>query len=107
MGPITKERIAETLNLLPEVRWDRYLENHEGGWDCYGWIDRPDGRSDFALIRFDVIGLWLEFWTSSAEHSRSIFERLNNSSAEDHNDCVRIDETFGALVPNTTTSRAA
>jgi len=106
MGPITKQRIAQTLNLLPLVRWDRHLENHEGGVDVYGWIDRTDGRGDFVLIRFDLTGMWLEFWTSSADHSRSIFETLSGGPADDHNDCSRVDETFGDLVSHKATTGA-
>lgn len=102
--PIVQAEIAEVLNRLPEVRWDRFTYG-AGAAAVYGWIDRADGRADFVLVRFRVDDegtRFFDWWTSSAKHSLGICERLNGKVLG-HVDCERVDERFGHLVERTTT----
>ena len=96
--------IAERLNLLDEVRWDRFTA-YANEVTVYGWIDRGDGRSDFVLITFAINDLddsirWEQWFTSSAACSQSIYQRLSGRT-EGHVDCQRVDQTFGRLVRHT------
>lgn len=50
-----KGRVAQILNLLPEVKWDRWSGDlHSLDGICvYGWIQREDGKLDFILLRIE------------------------------------------------------
>jgi hypothetical protein len=98
--------LAEKMNLLPEVAWDRW-----GGWyeypgdegisaaTVFGWIARDDGRSDFVTLA----GFWTQeqglyhfsFNTSSARYSHEFAKRMG---IDGHRDCRRIEDDFGPLV---------
>jgi hypothetical protein len=99
--------IAERMNRLQEVAWDRCVLHAESGV-AYGWIARTDGHFDFVLLDFswgETTGLagervhWLAvgFTTSSAFYSREIDRRLRGTDAG-HVDCSRVEDVFGALV---------
>ncbi len=93
---------AEQMNKLPEVRWDRCTVRDPGYVaSAFGWIDRPDGRSDFVLVFF---GERFGFVTSSAEYTREISKRLLGTD-EGHRDCQRIEDVMGDLVGNKCQSR--
>lgn len=57
---------------LSFVKWDRYA-GHPGEFVVYGWIDRPDGRSDF-LILLVREGHVVRTITSSVQKSDGITE---------------------------------
>lgn len=102
--------IADWLNRLPFVRWDRYLrvpvEDADGGQHelvtVYGWIDRDDDRSDFVLMEFPSYSDRPGFNTSSAKHSAAINSLLYKDvdPTAPHYECQRIDDLVGDLVPN-------
>ncbi len=104
-----KTQVAAAMNLLPFVRWDRFIdwEYDEGsnGVLVYGWIDRDDGRADFVTLQFESAWGWkpdqCAATTSSAARSREIQQLLGHDAA-DHADCKRVDEHFGDLVRNKT-----
>lgn len=85
--------------LLDFVQWDRYSGNSEK-FVVFGWIARPDGRSDFVLLRVD--SQWIGFTTSSAEYSEEISRRLNDGvPTGTHTRCHRVEFNFSAQqVPN-------
>lgn len=102
------EPIAEWLNRLPFVRWDRCLRVPVGGdsqyemLTVYGWIDRDDGRADFVVMEFPSYDETPGFTTSSAKHSAAINQLLYKDADPNapHYECDRVDDVFGALVPN-------
>lgn len=88
------ERIARTLNLLPEVEWDRCAGDPAGYLYTFGWIPRGDGHRDFVAIDFrqGVVGI---FSTSSAELSEVFDRRLwPERDAKGHQPCRRISEVI-------------
>lgn len=108
-GPVEvswdREAMAGWLNRLDFVRWDRFVDAPAGPdhrmVSVYGWIGRPDGRSDFVQVDF---ASWAEqpgFSTSSAEYSALIVE-LFFGPGMPHIECQRVDEYFGGLVARTT-----
>jgi hypothetical protein len=103
----TAEQIADLMNLFPEVRWDRVSGVRERFF-VYGWLDREDGRADFAnliLELHDDDSLTHQFQTSSAERSEEFCRRLElycgaePDSPSDHAPCQRVEDLFGDLVP--------
>jgi hypothetical protein len=111
--------IAERMNRLDEVgvTWDRCVL-HDATGVAYGWIDRGDGRSDFVVLQFqwgETKGLagetleWLAVGdvTSSAAYSERIAELTIGSADNNHKDCERVEDVFGALVNNKVKSKAA
>ena len=95
-------QIAEVLNRLDEVRWDRYVVD-DRELTAFGWIDREDGRSDFVVIELwsqanATLGARLVA-TSSAARSESIDRRLSGD-ADGHIPCQRVEHLVGDLVPN-------
>ena len=101
-----KAALAERMNRIPEVEWDRAIL-HDGSAAVYGWVDR-DGRKDFVVIAAqwgktdDLDGkplTWFAvgFTTSSAALSAKISERLYGD-ASNHRDCELVDDVFGDLV---------
>jgi hypothetical protein len=117
--------IAELLNGHPEVRWDRCFE-YLGTITVFGWVDRKcpdcDGRADVPhdptqpcptcdgegldrradFVAFDIVPAengdhGIAYTTSSAELSEEIGRRLGIPT---HVPCQRVEEVFGALVPN-------
>jgi hypothetical protein len=89
--------VAERLNLFPEVAWDRCVTWPGGGW-AFGWLQRQDGRSDFATLNWwweeaDVEGspLTCAVGTSSAAYSADFSARLH---ATGHVDCKRVEHVF-------------
>lgn len=113
MSDEVRAALAERMNRLPLVRWDRCVE-HDVTAATFGWIERPDGRSDFVLLDFswgDTVGLagetltWLAvgFSTSSARHSDEMSAQLE--LGEGHKDCERIEDVFGDAVRQRVLSR--
>lgn len=97
---MTHKKLASLCNRLPEVAWDRCVIDQEQ--DCgmiFGWIARPDGRSDFCVIRWDEEGV--SCTTSSAalcaEFGRRLFGTRNR-----HRDCERVEDVLGDLIHNPT-----
>ncbi len=91
----TKGDIADILNALPFVLWDRCTVAGDET-TIYGWIDRRDGRKDFVLVQFT--GPLVGFTTSSARWSRTIHEVIYGPRAGDHNDCRRVVDEFAGAV---------
>jgi hypothetical protein len=91
-----KAVIERTLNLLPEVIWDRFigdLKDEELGIGVYGWLEREDGKSDFVFVRICVTGAWM-FTTSSARYSQEFAIRLKLCSPDKHQNCQRVEHFF-------------
>jgi len=91
--------IIDTLNKLPMVEWDRFvdatsLDGDYSSTSVYGWIARSDGGRDFVLLEFlswsDKIG----FTTSSAKYTREINKILGYAETE-HFDCQRVSALGG------------
>lgn len=96
MNDRKQQLIANWMNMLPIVKWDRMLETKRA-ITVYGWIDRPDGRSDFVSLRFAqpvVMTVQPELVTSSAYHSM----RLHKCLRMEPHDCKRISDEFGDSV---------
>jgi hypothetical protein len=105
----TLAAMAERMNRLDEVGvvWDRCVLLERTG-AAFGWIARDDGRSDFVVVTFswgethgldDALVPWIVagYSTSSALYSARIGELLYGH-ADDHTDCSRVDDVFGALL---------
>lgn len=99
--------MAERMNRLPYVRWDRCSFGDREG-SVFGWIDREDGRADFVALDFqwgdtqDLYGESVAWFavgtnTSSARYSREIGQAIVGST-ETHRDCERVEDVFGSLV---------
>lgn len=84
--------VEATLNLFPEVTWDRWSGDTDDpmGIVVFGWLPREDGRADFVLLRINVVGPWM-FATSSVKHSAEFAQRLG---FHNHGDCKRVEHTF-------------
>lgn len=102
-----KPLVAEAMNRLPFVRWDRFVDwSHDDDGDniagvfVYGWIDRDDGRSDFVSLEyFESWGWRPEDCAATSSAARSVeIQKLLRGHADDHVDCKRVDEHFGDLV---------
>jgi len=89
---MTKTKVEKTLNLFPEVKWDRWAGDMRSkqGIGVFGWLDRTDGKFDFVYIRIDKDGAWLVA-TSSANHSAEFSKRLGFTN---HGDCKRVEGHF-------------
>ncbi len=83
--------VAATLNLLPEVTWDRF-SGDDGNIGVFGWIYRQDGRADYVMVMIDNGGPWL-FSTSSAKYSATFAARLG-MDGDGHTHCRRIEDHF-------------
>lgn len=104
MTEISHTWIADTLNALPFVTWDRCVDTGEDtdrnrSISVFGWIDRNDGRKDFILVEFASWTNKPGFATSSAFRSREIAEILYGLGGE-HFECERVEKTFAGLVVN-------
>lgn len=109
MSDAVREAIAERMNRLPFVKWDRAVV-HDWTAVAYGWIAREDERSDFVVIDVqwgvaagldgsDVPWLAVGHTTSSADRSEEISALLNpGGSGAGHKACERITDVFGTLV---------
>lgn len=96
--------IADMMNKFTSiagVRWDRCSPS-EGHELVFGWIYRDDSKSDFVAIYWEgglrsafVTG----FVTSSAKFTREFSKAIFGTEAG-HNDCKRVEDVFGDLVPN-------
>ncbi len=81
--------MKKTLELFPDVQWDRWAGTPEGT-SAFGWIARSDGQRDFLLIRFQY-GEVTSYTTSSAKHTAAIADKLDC----EHSNCRPIAELFG------------
>lgn len=98
----TPDEVAEVLNRLPFVTWDRMIgapvndgEHREA--TVYGWIGRSDEHHDFVTLTFVS---WFDkpaFTTSSAARSGEINRLLSGEDAP-HFDCLRVEDVLGSLV---------
>lgn len=107
-----KAVVAELMNRLPFVTWDRCVEYtgaenvYDDDLSVFGWIARDDGRSDFVelvwptLAKPDQCG----FSTSNAERSHEIADLLFGGH-EGHLDCQRVRDVFGNLVAQAVTPK--
>lgn len=68
-------------------------------------IHQGDCIPGMAELDEGSVDLTVTFFTSSAEFSESIYERLTGASAEGHIPCQRVNETFGRLVVRATEPR--
>lgn len=80
--------VVPTLNLFPEVTWDRWAGDGIEHIGIFGWIPREDGKSDFIYLMFDADGLAF-FTTSSALYSADFGARLGSIN---HNPCKRVED---------------
>lgn len=78
--------ILNTLNLFPEVSWDRYVETGPGMTMFYGWIQREDAHEDFIILWFET-HVCTQMFTSSAKYTEEFSERLKFS----HSGCKRVE----------------
>jgi hypothetical protein len=92
-----RARMADLMTRLPEVQWDR-LTRRDWIWVAFGWIDRPDGRSDFVQIMVTDDG-HVGCATSSAEFSETLSERVHGH-VSGHTPCERVEDVFGDAVAN-------
>lgn len=81
--------IESTLNLFPEVRWDRWSGEIDN-MGIFGWISRPDGKFDFVQLIF-VDGEAEAISTSSKKYSEDFGKRLG---FENHRPCKRVEKDF-------------
>lgn len=97
---------ARTLNRLPMVEWDRFIE-HDDYRYVYGWIrtspvdvvevETPNGtvaydtRADFVLLMLDRSGDAVWGLTSSSEHSRAVGDVISGEADGPHIDCQRVE----------------
>lgn len=104
MNEKTKKEIADTLNKLPFVVWDRYIDLTDKG-DCvivYGWINREkDSYKDFVVLHFynenhPLYGGGVGYTTSSSKYSAEIGLLLYGTS-EDHTGCLRVEHDFESV----------
>ncbi len=89
----TDEQVTEFLNSVPDVRWDRFIEDHdgvEGAIAVYGWKPRDDGRADFFLYRFAPGNDSAWFTTSSVELSA-------RHGDDEHHECQRVADRFNGV----------
>lgn len=87
--------VADTMNRLPYVRWDRLAtaRREDGLLDAavYGWIERDDGPPDFVVLLFE--GAAVGSVTSSAKHSEEIDATLHGN-ADGHVPCQRVEDVL-------------
>jgi hypothetical protein len=76
------------LSSLYFGKWDRYTSSSKGTY-YYGWIERDDGKSDFAIIAVEENHYW--YMTSSAKKDAEIREILEMPK-EAFNPCKRIED---------------
>jgi hypothetical protein len=90
-----KDLVENILNQFPEVVWDRFTGDlvPTGRIAVYGWIARPDGRSDFLWLGIDTEGAYMMF-TSSAKYSAEFYRRLQFNSESGHIACKRVADFF-------------
>lgn len=81
--------LADALQRLPEVTWDRFTHDDEYA-SAFGWIARGDGKSDFVHVMIDKDGPWL-VTTSSARYSADFSARLG---MDGHGKCLRVEDHF-------------
>lgn len=84
-----KEWIEETLDRLPFVTWDRYVE-FETLIRVYGWIEREeDEYKDFVLLDFSIEG-W-STWSPVARNT--VRESLKSSTTTLYTQSVNVLKT--------------
>lgn len=98
-----KAVVAELMNRLPFVTWDRCVEYEHGvnadDFSAFGWIQRDDGNYDYVELIWpslddpEVCG----YSTSSAAYSEKIADILFGGH-EGHQSCERVEHVFGDLV---------
>jgi hypothetical protein len=92
------EAVAEYLNRLPMVGWDRVVTvPMDGGYVyqiVYGWIPRADGLFDFVQMDFASWSDEPGFSTSSRRHSAEM-NRLIYGATAAHHDCVKVADIPG------------
>lgn len=96
--------IKKTLDSLPFVRWDRYVDYDVEflgkGAQFYGWIDRDDGKHDFIILAFIPQegydnDLFHYFVTSSKTYDPQIAKILYGTDPTEP--CQRIEWVFPDL----------
>jgi DNA-directed RNA polymerase subunit RPC12/RpoP len=93
-----RDWIAEKLERVPLVTWDRFIVEDYDGTQCirvYGWIDRDDEHADFVLARFWTDTERMGFTTSSDEFGEYIqAEWFGEETLGDHDPCRRVEDAF-------------
>ena len=102
-----KELIANTLNRLPFVKWDRasFLLSPRIGKNrrrelwlaVFGWIDREDSYKDFIVLDFQLINGTLRpavFSCSSSKFSEQAVKIIMGADIN-HNSCFRVESIVG------------
>ena len=94
MDKKNKAWIEKTLQDIPFVIWDRYLDIVYKGnriINVFGWIDREDSYKDFVDLEFNLKTSQVFFIsTSSKKYSEEISKILGSS----HVDCNRVEDGF-------------
>lgn len=93
------------LQLPDFVNWDRGTVDPDS-FTLYGWIQRPDGKRDFALIIFDTTGDPVYCASSSAKYSAPLTAWCvgpNDANPLEHTDC----EKWPAVLGRIETARAS
>jgi len=88
--------IAEYMNRLPDVLWDRCVVG-DGEGCVFGWVERPGGRHDFVLLRWTPAGVGLT--TSSAERGPE-FARALGIPEPLWQPLRGVEEAFGTFAPD-------
>jgi hypothetical protein len=104
-----KEWIAQTLNKLPFVNWDRasflvpphIRKNRERGFwlVVFGWIEREDAYKDFIVVDFEIgehgklAGV---LSCSSKQYSEEATKTIMGEKVQ-HNSCFRAENIGGIL----------
>ena len=93
------EHVADALETLSWVKWDRYVEFYDDSGqqavDVYGWIEREDGRADFVVLTVFGDGE-IGHVTSSPMADKRINKELYGAPADAGNECQRVEDEFDA-----------
>lgn len=83
-----------SMNLFPEVKWDRFAGDEMTQIGIFGWIPRDDGKSDFCYLIIDHDGPWL-ITTSSEKYSEEFSRRIHSGKESiTHRPCRRVEDHF-------------
>lgn len=98
--PVKKrDWIAEHLEMVPVVEWDRFVVGERDGYqyvDVYGWIEREeDEYKDFVWVRFWPSNETIDYTTSSDTYSEYLTaEWFGEDALDGHNECRRVEHAF-------------
>ena len=88
---ILMKTVEDTLNMFPEVKWDRWSGDVTDHVSVFGWMPiEGTPRFDFVFIIIGVDGPWL-ISTSSPQYSAEFARRCGFAG---HTDCQRVEDFF-------------